>query len=159
MAENDLDQGGNPGDTPDFSGIRAQAAAADSDRAAGEVPPAAGGGVALPDNKPQPYEEVAGMLYGAGQFGAIRWPSLGEVYTEDRCFHTMQKLDPVLQDLGWYKYLTGEGGGKTFLYVSALFAIGSLGKDTLEAIKSDEEKKAAELQGNPAKPEGGESGS
>lgn len=159
MAENDLDQGGDPGDTPDFSSIKAQAAAADSDRAAGEVPPAAGGGVALPDNTPEPYREIAGMLYAAGQFGAVRWPSIGPVYTEDRCTQTAQALDPVLQDLGWYKYLTGEGAGKMFMYLAALGAVVSLGRDTVTAIRADEEKKAAELQKNTATSEGVASGS
>ena len=94
--------------------------------------------------EPQPAQplnqvnEIASALYTAGVILTPKYPRLGQVYTQERCLQVAQALDPVFADLGW-----NISDARWMKYAGALFAVVSLGSDTVKAIKADRETQEA----------------
>lgn len=91
-----------------------------------------------PDPQPAPdpsqAKEIAGAFFMIGQLASPKYPSVGQVYTMERCEQVGAALDPVFTDLGW-----NISDSKWIIYAGGLFAILGLGKDTIAAIRHDNE--------------------
>jgi hypothetical protein len=94
---------------------------------------------------PDPVHELAGLLYGTGAMLGMRFPSLREVYTQDRCLWTAQQVVPALDVWG-----INISGGKVGAIMTIIGAFGALASDTVKAIKHDAEKMQPEAKTDPA---------
>lgn len=93
------------------------------------APAAAGGVVAAAIN---PVEELATVIFAAGQLGGMLYPSLREVYAKKRCDACAVDLYPAFEKLGW-----NVTGGDAMIYLNALGAAIILGLETRLAIMHD----------------------
>jgi len=77
-------------------------------------------------------DELTGIIFTAGHILAVKFPSLGNVYTEERSRTVAQSLNPVFEKLGWTF-----SGSDFAVYLVAIFTVGMLVKDTKDAIVID----------------------
>lgn len=87
-----------------------------------------------PEEKPEPsqVDQLTGILLAAGQAGAMRFPSLAQVYTEEKCRARAEAFAPALERLG----LT-INFGQTMVFMGALGAAGMMLVETRNAIIAD----------------------
>lgn len=130
--------------------IAAELAAADAAAAASESP------VPIPGQQQAPMpptqaEELAGILFIAGQVAGQVFPSVAPIYSENRCKATGEAVAPALERLNIRVPM-----GATSIYGGALLAVLLLGMETRNAVMRDLEvmkrnaEAAAKEKGKPA---------
>lgn len=77
-------------------------------------------------------DELTGIIFAAGNILAVKFPSLGKVYTEERSRTVAKSLNPIFEKLGW-----NISGGDFAIYLGAIVAVGMLVKDTKDAVLVD----------------------
>jgi hypothetical protein len=103
-----------------------------------------------PDDQPNdqqsardPIAEWADCYYAVAQVVAVRWPTVGLVYTNDRCEVLQKALHPIFEKWG-LNDIAASGGlmAEVLPYLVAGAAIISVGKDTIEAVRHDRAQQA-----------------
>jgi len=101
--------------------------------AADEVPPIPGAPVAeVPAPPPSQAQQLAAILLTVGSMGAMRFPSLNAVFTEEKCQQKADAIAPALERLG-----ISLNHGETMLWLGAGGACLMLALETRTAIIHD----------------------
>jgi hypothetical protein len=85
-----------------------------------------------PAPEPSQADQIAGILIAVGQAGALRFPSLGKVYTEEACKAHGAAMAPALERLGFTLK-----AGETMVYLGAAGSLIMLLYQTRTAVLED----------------------
>lgn len=100
-------------------------------------------------------EEMAVVMFTAGQILAMKYPSLAAVFALDKCRTVAAQINPLFEYYGWKFTLTGVVG----LWLNSLGALVMLGMEVRAAVMQDMAealRKAAEQQQTEPTPAGAE---
>lgn len=78
-------------------------------------------------------EEMAVIIFTAGQVLAMKYPSLAAVFTIEKCRQVAEQVNPLFEYYGWKLSL----GGVVGLWLNCLTTIIMLGMEIKEAIARD----------------------
>lgn len=126
---------------PELAALAAAANAADigaDDQAA----PGAPGAVQVVPEQSQ-AEQLGSIIFMIGQAGAMPFPSLANVYTEEKCKAHGAAIAPALEKLGWTLY-----AGESMIFLTAAGSAIMLLVETRNTVMSDlkAEQSAKQLQ-------------
>jgi len=140
-----------PLQNPELAALAADADAADLAGADNAAPGA------TVDQAPQAPElsqadQLAGMLFMIGQGGAMRFPSLAKVYTEEKCKAHAVAIAPALEKLGWTL-----NAGESMIFMtaagSAIMLLVETRNVVMQDLKAEQSAKALQQASQQATPE------
>lgn len=101
--------------------------------------------------EPSQADQLAGILLMLGQAGAMRFPSLGKVYSEEKCKAHAAAITPALDRLG-----VRLNAGETMVYLTAAGSVLMLLFETRSALitdlKAEKAEREAKGEAQPAAP-------
>lgn len=97
-------------------------------------------------------DQLAGMLFMIGQAGAMRFPSLATVYTEEKCKAHGAAIAPALEKLGW---TLNAGESMIFLTAagSAIMLLVETRNTVMQDLKAEQSAKQLQQASQQATPE------
>lgn len=85
-----------------------------------------------PPPEPSQADQLAGILLALGSAGAMRFPSMAAIYTEEKCKAHAAAIAPAMERLG-----IRINAGETMVYLTAAGSVLMLAMETRTAIVKD----------------------
>ncbi|WP_343724279.1 hypothetical protein [Herbaspirillum huttiense] len=135
---------------PELAALASAANVADLAAADPDAPGAPGAVQVAPE--PSQADQLGSILFMIGQAGAMRFPTLANVYTEEKCKAHGAAIAPALEKLGW---TLNAGESMIFLTAagSAIMLLVETRNTVLQELKAEQSAKQLQQASKPATPD------